>query len=143
MKNSFEFGSDGIASYFINIAFPIISQTLCDVFNFSIYTGMFPDGWTTARVAPIFKNGERDDRSNHRPISVLPVLSRLFEKLVYDQLYNNLDKNKYLYTFQSGFPTLHSVVTCLLKSTDNWYVNIDNSKVNAVLFIDLKRRSIL
>ena len=66
-------------------------------------------------------------------------MSRLFEKLVYDQLYNYLDKNKYLYTFQSGFPTLHSVVTWLLKSTNDWYVNIDNSKVNSVLFIDLKK----
>ena len=139
MKNSFGFGSDGIASYFINIAFPLISQPLCDILIFSIYTGIFPDSWKTARVAPIFKNGERDGRSNYRPISILPVLSRLFEKLVYDQLYNHLDKNKLLYTFQSGFRTLHSIATCLLKSTNDWYVNIDNSKVNAVLFIDLKK----
>ena len=138
MKYSFRFGSDDIARYFTNIAFPVISQPLCDIFNFSIYTGIFPDSWKTARVAPIFKNGERDDRSNYRPISVLPVLSRLFERLVYDQLYNHLDKNKLLYKFQSGFRTLHSVATCLLRSTNDWYVNIDNSKVNAILFIDLK-----
>ena len=73
MKNSFGFGSDGIASYFINIALPVISQPLCDIFNFSIYTGMFPDSWKTARVAHVFKNGERDGRSNYRPISVLLV----------------------------------------------------------------------
>ena len=54
MKNSFGFGSDGIASYFINIAFPVISQPLCYIFNFFIYTGMFPDSWKTARVAPNF-----------------------------------------------------------------------------------------
>ena len=100
---------------------------------------MFPDSWKTARVVPIFKNGERDDRSNYRPISALPVLSRLLEKLVYDHLYNHLDKNKHLYIFQSGFRSLHSVVTCLLKSTNDWYVNIDNSKVSAVIFIDFKK----
>ena len=126
MKNSFGFGSDGIASYFINIAFPVISQPLCDIFNFCIYTGMFPDSWKTTRVAPILKNGERNDQSNYRPISALPVLSRLFKKLVYDQLFNHLDKNKYPYTFQSGFRTKHSVVTCSLKSTNDWYRNIDN-----------------
>ena len=126
MKKPFGFGSDGIASYFINIAFPVISQSLCDIFNVSIYIGMFPDSWKTARVAPIFKNGERNDRSNYRPISVLPVLPRLFEKLAYDQLYNHLGKNKYMYTFQSGFRTIRSVVKCLLKSTNDWYVNIDN-----------------
>ena len=60
--------------------------------NFSINTGMFPDSWKTAQVAPIFQNGDRDDRSNYRLISVLPVLSRLFQELVYDHLYNHLDK---------------------------------------------------
>ena len=112
MKNSFGFGSYGIASHFINIAFPIISQSLCDIFNFSINTGMFPDGWKTARVVSIFKNGGRDDRPNYKPISNLPVSSRLLEKLVYDQLYYHLDKNEHLYIFQSGFRTLHSVVKC-------------------------------
>ena len=139
MKKSFGFGFDGIASHFIKIAFPLISQSLCSIFNLSINTRKFPDSWKTARVAPIFKSGEHDDRSNYRPISVLPVVSRLFEKLIYDQLYNHLDKNKQLYTHQSSFRALHPVVTCFLKSTNGWYVNIDNSKVNAVIFIDLKK----
>ena len=102
-KKSFGFGSDGIASHFIKIAFPVISQSLCSNFNLSINTGKFPDSWKTARVAPIFKSGEHDDRSNYRPISVLPVVSRLFEKLIYDPLYNHLDKNKYLYMHLSSF----------------------------------------
>ena len=60
---------------------------------------------------------------------------------MYDQLYNHLVKNKrlYFYLFQSGLRTLHSIVTCLLKSSNDWYVNIDNSKVSAVIFIDLKK----
>ena len=73
------------------------------------------------------------------PISVLPVASRMFQKLVYDQLYNRLDRNKHLYMHQSSFRALHSAITCLFKSTHDWYVNIDNSKVNPVIFIDLKK----
>ena len=122
MKKSFGFWSDGIASHLIKIAFPVISQSLCSIFNLSINTGKFPDSWKTARVAPIFKSGEHDDRSNYRPISALPVVSRLFEKLIYDQLYNHLDRNKYLYIHQSSSRALHSVVTCLLKSTNDWYL---------------------
>ena len=140
MKNLFGFGSDGIASHFINIAFPVISQPLFDILKkFSIITGMLPDSWKTARVSTHFKNGERDDRSNYRPISVLPVLSRLFEKLVYYQHYNHLCKNKHLCTFQTGFRTLRSIVTSVLTSTNDWYANIDNSKISAVIFIDLKK----
>jgi len=61
----------------------------------------------------MFQNGERDDQSNYKPISVLSALSKLFEKLAHDQLYNERDNNKHLYIFESGFRILHLVVTCL------------------------------
>ncbi len=139
MKKSLGFGSDGIASNFLKIAFPVICNSICDIFNFSIFSGSFPESWKIARVAPIFKGGKPDDRSNYRPISVLPVVSRLFEKVIYDQLYQYLDKHKYLASHQSGFRSLHSVVTCLLKGTSDWYIDIDSGKYTAMIFIDLKK----
>ena len=129
MKKSLGFGSDGIASNFLKIAFPVICYSISDIFNFSIFSASFPDSWKIARVAPIFKGGKPDDRSNYRPISVLPVVSRLFEKLINDQLYQYLDKHKYLVSHQSRFRSLHSVVTCLLKGTNDWYINIDNEGI--------------
>ena len=63
--------------------------------------------WKIARVAPIYKNGARDDCSNYRLISVLPVLSCAFEKVVYNQLYDYLDSNRLIYKHQSGFRSLH------------------------------------
>ena len=72
-------------------------------------------------------------------VSVLPAASRLFEKLVYDQLYRYLDENKLICLPQSGFRSLHSVVTCLLKCTNDWHVNIDKGKFTAMIFIDLKK----
>ena len=100
MKKSLGFGSDGSARNFLKIAFPVICNSICDIFNFSIFSESFPDSWKIARVAPIFKGGKPDDRSNYRLISVLPVVSRLFEKLVYDQFYQYLDKHKYLISHQ-------------------------------------------
>ena len=139
LKTSKGSGNDGIASYFLKIALPVISESLCDIFNLSTATGCFPDSWKIARVAPIFKSGQPDDRSNYRPISVLPVLARVFEKLIYNQLYDYLDKNKHLFLNQSGFRALHSTVTCLLNNTDDWYVNMDGGKYTANIFIDLKK----
>ena len=78
IKDSFGLVSDGIASHFIYIAFPGTREPLCDIFNFSINTGIFP---------------EVGKSHNYIAISVLPVFSRLFERLVYDQLYHHLDKN--------------------------------------------------
>ena len=139
LKTSKGSGTDGIASCFLKMALPVISESLCDIFNFSIATGCFPDSWKIARVAPIFKSGQPDDRSNYRPISVLPVLARVFEKLIYNQLYDYLDKNELLFLNQSGFRALHSAVTCLLDNTDDWYVNMDNGRYTANIFIDLKK----
>ena len=123
----------------MKIALPIIKGSLCDLFNLSLFSGKFPDCWKLARVAPIFKSGQRDDRSNYRPISVLPFISRLFEKLLYDQFYDYLNTNNLIYRHQSGFRPLHSVVTCLMKNTNDWYLNIDKGEYTGLIFIDLKK----
>ena len=59
------FGCDGIASLFIKIALPLISGSLCDLFNLSLFYGKFPTDWKIACVAPIYKSGARDDCSNY------------------------------------------------------------------------------
>ena len=138
-KSFLGFGTDGIANHFLKIALPVIGESLCNIFNLSIATGVFPDCWKIARVAPIFKSGHSDDRSNYRPISVLPFLSRVFEKLVFNQLYEYLDKIKLIHYKQSELRSLHSAVTCLLKSTDDWYANMDKGRFTATVFIDLKK----
>ena len=132
-------GPDGIANFFLKAGLPILAESLCDIFNHSLATGVFPDCWKVARVAPIFKNGEQTDRSNYRPICVLPVLSRVLEKLVDNQLCECLDENKHLILHQSGLRSLHSVVTSLSNNTNDWYVNIDNGKYTAMVFIDFKK----
>ena len=65
LKTSKACAIDGIASCFLKIALPAISESLCDIFNLSFATGCFPDSWKIARVAPIFKSGQPDDRSNY------------------------------------------------------------------------------
>ena len=133
------FGSDCIANHFLKIGLPVISDSLCDIFNLSIATGVFSDSWKVARVALIFESGQTGDQSNYRPISVLPVLSRIFEKLIFNQLYKYLDTNKHLFPKQSGFRRLYSVVTSLLSCTSNWYKNMDTGKYTALVLIDLKK----
>ena len=139
MKTSHGSGHDGIASFYLKIALPVVGGSLCDLFNKSLFAGKFPEDWKIARIAPIFKSGAKDDRSNYRPISVLPFISRLFEKLIFNQFYEYLDANKSLYEHQSGFRLLHSVATALLASTNDWYLNIDKGKYTGLVFIDLKK----
>ena len=117
----------------------IISGRLYDLFNKSLISGIFPDDWKCARVTPLFKQGESFDLNNYRPISVISVVAKVFERIVYDQLYNFLSSEEIISKQQSGFRSLHSTVTALLEATDSWAFNIDRGYVNAVVFLDLKR----
>ena len=94
-KTSQSSGIDGISCSFLKIAMPVLAPSLCSIFNVSISRGCFPGNWKIARVSPIYKDGSTEDRSNYRPISVLPVVSRLFEKIVFDQVYNYFTENEF------------------------------------------------
>ena len=139
MKTSKSFGKDSISCYFLKLALPFIENSLACLFNTSLVTSQFPDSWKLARVTPIFKEGDKAEKSNYRPISVLPVISRLFEKLVTNQLYQHMNDNGCFSPDQSGFLRLHSTVTCLLKNTDDWYNGLDLGKLVGLVFIDLKK----
>ena len=138
-KTSHSFGIDGVSSFFLKIGMPVLAPSLCSIFNTSISQGRFPENWKIARVSPIYKDGSTEDRSNYRPISVLPVVSRLFEKIVFDQVFNYFTENEFFYSDQSGFRLFHSVLSCLLKCTNDWYLNFDKGLFSGVTFIDLKK----
>ena len=63
-----------------------------------------------AKVSPIFKNGSKSHLNNYRPLSVIPTVAKIFEKIIYDQLYQHLNENGLLNSGQSGFRSLHSTL---------------------------------
>lgn len=132
-------GIDKISSKILKIASPVISGSLTYIFNQSIVLSSFPNEWKMARVTPIYKNGQRNLPGNYRPISVLPVISKIMERILYEQLHEYLTKNDLLSKNQFGFRRLHSTATALLDCTNSWYVNMDRKMFNLVVFIDLKK----
>ena len=71
------------------------------------------------KVSPVFKAGERNDKNNYRPISLIPTVARVFERLIFEQLHSYLDNCNLICTQQSGFRPLHSTVTALLDLTND------------------------
>ena len=115
-------------------ASPIVIRSLTFVLNLSITTGIFPNAWKRARVSPVFKKDLQTD-----PISVLPVVSKLTERVVFNQLYEYLNANNLLTESQYGVRPLFSTKTALLEIKNEWPWNIDNNLLNGVIFLDLKR----
>ena len=76
---------------------------------------------------------------NYRPISVISVVAKIFERLIFEQLYEYLNNNNLITASQSGFRSLHITLTALVEATDKWSINIDNKLLNGVIFIDLKK----
>ena len=94
-------------------------------------------------MTPLFKQGERTDVNNYRPISVISIIAKVFERIVYDQLCSFLASEEIITNQQSGFRSLHCTVTALLEATDSWTFDIDPGNVNAVVFLDLKKKHLI
>lgn len=132
-------GLDRISPKLLKIASPAISKPLTKIFNNSLKFGVIPHEWKSAKVLPLYKNGSKLDPSNYRPISILPAVSKIFERLVHDQLYCYLQNFNLLTPFQSGFRKKHSTMSTLLHFTDSIYGGMDHGEATLAVFIDLKK----
>ena len=101
-------GLENISCRLLKEAAPVVVKSLCTIFNKSIASGKFPSEWKLSRVIPIHKTDDKDQFSQYRPISILSVVSKVFENF---KIKNLLSKH------QSGFRSLHSTVTALLDVT--------------------------
>ncbi|KAK3087111.1 hypothetical protein FSP39_001840 [Pinctada imbricata] len=105
----------------------------------SIFTGVFPEKLKTAKVTPIYKKGDKSDPGNYRPISILPTISKLFERHITTQMYDYLKENDLLMKEQSGFRKSHSCQTALTKLTEKWITDIDNGNMTGVSLLDFRK----
>ena len=125
-------GLDGVGPRILKMACDIISPSIAALINKSITSKQ-------AKVYPIFKNGSKDDPSNYRPISLLPTISKFFEKHVNSHLMGYLNKHKLIHECQSRFRQKHSCNTALNKLIDKWMASIDKGDIIGTSFIDFRK----
>ena len=105
----------------------------------SISTGVFPDSLKLAKVTPIFKADDRTLPSNYRPISVLPIFSKILEKIMHNRLVSFLDKHNILSNHQYGFREKHSTFMALISLIDKVTEEMENKYLTLGIFIDLSK----
>ena len=138
LKNS-KSSSDGISTYLLKKAKHVLCSPLTELINWSLSRGEFPDLLKIAHVTPIFKSGDRCEPNNYRPISVLPVVSKVLEKCMYRRVVKFLEKYKLLSHQQYGFTRGKSCVDAVSSLTEFIYKSLNASEYVVTLFIDLKK----
>ena len=132
-------GWDGIHSKVLKRSLSVILKPLTHVLNLSLSQGFYPDSMKVARVIPLFKSGNNMCISNYRPVSVLPVISKLFERLMFNRITDFIDKQNILYKYQFGFRTNHGTDSALITLVDHIMSAIDSGNIVLGVFLDFKK----
>ena len=139
LKASKATGLDGIPARLLKDSASFISPMITHIVNLSIKSQSVPQEWKHAKVVPLFKDGARDDMDNYRPISILPILSKILERAVQFQLVEFLETHKLFSKFQCGFRRNHSTQSAITFLTDTIRRNIDDGCITGAIFVDFRK----
>lgn len=130
----------GFDSKLLVIACEVIAPLICKLVNLSLATAVIPSDWKIARVTPIYKGeGDKYEKTNYRPISVIGHISKIMEIQVHKQLICYMQNNNYINIDQSAYLKHHNTQTALHRVTDDWIDNICNGLFTAVCALDIKK----
>ena len=121
--------SAGLSMKLIKKLIPCLAEPLTLIINQSLTTGIFPNKLKIAKVVPLYKKDDTNILENYRPISLLPVMSTIFEKVAYCQLYDYFTTNSLFYNSQHGFKKMHSTETAALEFLDRTIQIIDHGNL--------------
>ena len=132
-------GPDCIGGKLIQLCPDIFSNNLTKIYNRAIQTGVYPHAMKLAQVIALYKKGARYDPNNYRPISLLSIFDKIFEKILCKRLISFLERNKILYCHQYGFRKCYSTLLALIEVTDLIKRFLDEKQYVIGIFIDFRK----
>ena len=139
LPNKYSSGWDGISNVLLKSMKVVLCKPLSVLFNRSIEEGIFPNIFKSADVIPLYKSGATNLCNNYRPISLLLMMSKLLEKILYKRVYLFLTNTGQIYQSQYGFRSKHSCEHAIQELLGNILKAEENKKVTAVIFLDLSK----
>ena len=128
LKSKTSYGVDRMSNKLLKYVKNELLNPLTNIINQTLSTGKFPKLLKIAKISPIFKKGDNTLLSNYRPVSVLPSVSKVFEKVIYNQIYEYFMNKKLLFKSQYGFRKNHSTEYATLELIDRVTNEIDMYK---------------
>ena len=132
-------GWDGISIRMIKLCEQTITIPLIIIFRKAILTGIYPENWKKGNIVPVHKKESKNSIKNYRPISLLPIFSKIFERLIYNSLFQHLRENNLLVKSQSGFLPGDSCISQLLSITHEIYQSLDCNIETRGIFLDISK----
>lgn len=129
----------GLSVTLISNVINILAPYLACLFNISIESGVFPALMKLSKVVPLYKSGSKTDSGNYRPVSVLPVLSKVFEKIMLNQMVLHFNENGLLHNRQYGFTKGRSTTDAGVELVRNIYDAFEESQNAIGVFCDLSK----
>ena len=138
LKNSSSCGVDYIDTKCIKLVSTLLAPSLVHIVNLSVEASVFPDIWKIAKVVPLLKSATCDPLSpkSYRPVALLPVLSKIIEKIIFNQLTNYLESNRLIHPNLHGSRSGHNTSTALIQMYDQWVEDVEQGKLVGVLMCD-------
>ena len=129
-------GHDEIPPKIIKVSITTLSTPLTELYNVSVEESMFPLDLKYDNVAPFFKNDDNTNKENYRPISILPSISKIFERLMFQEISSHVSSilSPYLCDFKKGYNAQHA----LLRLTNKLNISLDNNKKIGLFMMDLR-----
>ena len=137
LKNSRSTSIDELDNYSVKLAADLIAQPLHHIITLSVLQKKFPSAWKYSKVIPLHKKGPVLERKNYRPVAILSPLSKILEKVIYNQIYNYFSNNKIFHPNLHGYRQNRSTQTALLQMYDRWVKSASQGQVSGVILLDL------
>ena len=139
LKTNKATGLDQISAKLLKDSASTIASSLTKIFNASLALQTFPDIWKRRKIIPLFKCNDPTAPNNYRPITILPTLSKITERIVHTQIYKYLQEHKLITSEQFGFRPNLSTNVALTQVTEEILYNIKNKLNTCAVFIDLRK----
>ena len=139
IKSNVATGQDGLSTRLIKEAAPAISEDLMQMVNLSYETKTFPDQLKIATVKALHKKGDNNNPAQYRPISILTIVSKIFERSAVDQLVEYYNSNNLLNPRQHAYRKFHSTITSLFELVETIKSHVDNGNLVAIALLDLSK----